>query len=529
MSEFFPCGCSKVFSPDKVSLNCPLIWGLYHQGATFALFQLETPLGQNFSRQHKPNNIPELADLTSIIRPGSLDTIIDGETVTKKFIKRKHGEEEVEHFHPSVEKILGNTYGFITFQEQAIQIGKELAGFSGVEADAYLRKGIGKKKADLIAIAKKLFIKGCKEKGIVDNKTAKEIFEGIESAGRYSFNLSHAISYALNSFIFSGYSKAHFPIEFYMAELESAEDRDKTRLILDDALKMGINILPPNLLTLNPNSVKIKKGKSSFNIGYGLSKLKYVSENCINQIKKNIKTFNLNSNNITDIEIICGLLFSIKKDSVDSLVLSGALDFTKIPRFELMYKYLVIHGFVGGRLPEAKTRLNSYFLQNKGLTISQVFAKMMEEGTGKGKLLGNKVSLDKARRFKYKIDNPSRNLQNNTRRLSKGERDYIGREMTVTEVDQYYSGYSSEDIREGVPQKGISIPAIISYVKHKTDKNGSPMMTVQAYDKWGTLFGLIFKDNVEDVDYSVFSKNKVILKGDISDNGLFLIRKAIQL
>lgn len=164
-------------------------WDLICSGKTKGVFQLESKLGQNWAKKAKPRNIEELSDLIAIIRPATLDTIIDGKSAAKHYVDRKAGKAEPEYIHPSLEPILKNTQAIIIFQESCIRIAMEIAGFSEVEADA-LRKIIGKKlSAGMIEMRGK-FIERAVEKGIVNREEAEKIFSQIESASRYGFNKS---------------------------------------------------------------------------------------------------------------------------------------------------------------------------------------------------------------------------------------------------------------------------------------------------------------------------------------------------
>lgn len=162
-------------------------WGLYHRGLTKGIFQLESNLGRTWCKKLAPENIEELAALIALIRPGCLKAVIDGKSMTQRFVDRKHGREPVTYIHDSLESILKTTYGVLVYQEQAMKIAVKLAGFDEQEADN-LRKAIGKKKADLMAEVRQKFIQGCKDVGIVNEKIADEIFGWIEKSSRYSFN-----------------------------------------------------------------------------------------------------------------------------------------------------------------------------------------------------------------------------------------------------------------------------------------------------------------------------------------------------
>ena len=198
----FDCGCS--FDAKKldkllqinyhssfIDLNCSKTWKLISDGNTKGVFQLESRLGQSMAKKLKPNDIEQLSALISIMRPGCLEAIRDGKSVSNHYIDKKNGLESVDYFHPALEPSLKTTYGEMIYQEQAMQIAKDIAGFNLQEADM-LRKAIGKKKPEEMSKIKTKFMDGCNRTAIVSQKEAEQIFGWIEKSQRYSFNKSHS-------------------------------------------------------------------------------------------------------------------------------------------------------------------------------------------------------------------------------------------------------------------------------------------------------------------------------------------------
>ena len=190
-------------------------WGLFKDGRTKGVFQLESNLGKSWSKKLAPSNLEELAALIALIRPGCLKAISDGKSMTQHYADRKSKKDDVVYLHESLEDILKPTYGVLVYQEQSMRIAQKLAGFDLREADK-LRKAIGKKKADLMAKVKEDFLAGCEIAGVVDHDTALEIFSWIEKSSRYSFNKSHAVAYAMNSY-WSAWYKANHTKEFFLS------------------------------------------------------------------------------------------------------------------------------------------------------------------------------------------------------------------------------------------------------------------------------------------------------------------------
>ena len=190
-------------------------WDLFKEGRTKGIFQLESNLGRAWSKRLQPTNIEELSALIALIRPGSLKAISDGKSMTQHYVDRKSGLDIIKYLHESLTDILETTKGVLIYQEQSMRIAQDLAGFNLQEADV-LRKAIGKKKADLMAKVKTDFLAGCEKVGKVGKETAEEIFGWIEKSSRYSFNKSHAVCYAINSYK-SAWYKANYTKQFFLS------------------------------------------------------------------------------------------------------------------------------------------------------------------------------------------------------------------------------------------------------------------------------------------------------------------------
>lgn len=196
----FDCGCKFKVLDNKVNKdglpsleydfynlrNCNRVWDLFETGNTKGVFQLESQLGQTWCEKFKPKSIDEIAILTSILRPGSLEAKFEDKTVSQHFVDRKHGLEPCTPMHPALGDILKETYNLGCFQEQSIQIVKDVAGFTEGESEV-LRKSIGKKDVKKMAELKPKFIQGCINNGLTE-KDGEDIFGIIETSERYGFN-----------------------------------------------------------------------------------------------------------------------------------------------------------------------------------------------------------------------------------------------------------------------------------------------------------------------------------------------------
>ena len=190
MNREFACGCTFEiadnciqYTPDieQLPLDCTASWDLICSGNTKGVFQLESQLGRSMAERVKPRNIEELSDLIAIIRPGCMEAIVDGKSLTQHYIDRKHGIDPVEYFHDALKPILISTYGILVYQEQALLIARDIGGFDLQEADI-LRKAIGKKNVSLMTKLRKQFIQKAADKGTVTKEQAQEIFSWIEKS-----------------------------------------------------------------------------------------------------------------------------------------------------------------------------------------------------------------------------------------------------------------------------------------------------------------------------------------------------------
>ena len=211
---------------------------LLSSGEVSGVFQVESQGMRRVLTEMKPTAFEHIIATISLYRPGPMEYI-------PNYIRRMHGEEEMEVKHPALEPVLAETYGIIVYQEQIIQILNQLAGYSPAEADL-VRQAISKKDASKIEYHKALFIGGCSKNGI-SATAAQAIYADIEFFARYGFNKAHAADYAVIT-VQTAYLKALYPVE-YMAALLLVE-RDKTEKVINfvqECRRMGIHVLPPDV------------------------------------------------------------------------------------------------------------------------------------------------------------------------------------------------------------------------------------------------------------------------------------------
>ena len=299
---------------DKINIEDKKTYAELCRGNAIGVFQLESSSMRDMMVQLQPKSIEDIMALISLHRPGPMGSGMD-----KLYIERKHKKSKIVHDHPKLEKVLGQSLGIMLYQEDVLGVAKELAGFSSAEADD-LRKVIGKKLMDKIAMFRTKFVDGCiKNSGISEDK-ANKIYSDIEYFGGYGFNRAHAASYAMVSYI-TAYLKTHFASEYMAALLTSvAGNKDKLFLYLNDCRKLGINVLPPSINSSGINfEVKDEKnivfGLASIN-GIGLSIAEAIV-GCRDRSKPYLNVF--------DFFRRCDPVV-LKKSTLDHLTSSGAFD-----------------------------------------------------------------------------------------------------------------------------------------------------------------------------------------------------------
>ncbi|MFQ3675340.1 MAG: hypothetical protein SNJ64_02200 [Endomicrobiia bacterium] len=306
---------------NSIPLNCQRVWNLLAKGMTKGVFQLES-IGKKWSRILKPQSIEHLSALISLLRPGCLEALDEkGRSMTKVYCDRKNGEPF--ECLPILKPILEKTYGVICYQEQIIEISRVIGGFNLEQADM-LRKSIGKKLTSEMIKCRKMFLEGNKKTKAVSEEEAEKIFSWIEASQRYSFNKSHAMAYALNSY-HSAYLKAHFPLQFFLSSLYfSRNNKNEVSELIQEAKRMKISILPPKVSHLKKHFYI--DGNS---IRFGICDIKGISKKVyleLVQIEKELKEMNLSINDLTWEEFLIFYSTRVGYSNMVSLVKAGGFD-----------------------------------------------------------------------------------------------------------------------------------------------------------------------------------------------------------
>jgi DNA polymerase III subunit alpha len=222
---------------ENLDLSDEKSYELLAKGQTDGIFQFESSGMKKNLMELKPNQFEDLIAMVALYRPGPMQYI-------SNYIRRKHGLEEVSYAHPLSELALKETYGVIVYQEQVMQISREMGNFTRGEADS-LRKAMGKKKLSLMQTYEKQFKENAQKNG-VSFQIADKIWEEMKKFAEYAFNKSHAACYALVAFQ-TAYLKSHYPVEFMAALLSLEDDPVKIPYFMDECRNMGIKVISPNI------------------------------------------------------------------------------------------------------------------------------------------------------------------------------------------------------------------------------------------------------------------------------------------
>lgn len=500
-------------------------WDLFKEGRTKGIFQLESNLGRAWSKRLQPTNIEELSALIALIRPGSLKAISDGKSMTQHYVDRKSGLDIIKYLHESLTDILETTKGVLIYQEQSMRIAQDLAGFNLQEADV-LRKAIGKKKADLMAKVKTDFLAGCEKVGKVGKETAEEIFGWIEKSSRYSFNKSHAVCYAINSYK-SAWYKANYTKQFFLSYLTYANEKQDPHQevyeLVSEAKLFDIEVSLPTLSKWSKNFF-IDKNKLFFGIKDIKSLTGVNGDKVIAALEEYaVKNFSWMDiliklspyMNSTGFKALCSIgFFSTKK--------------TGVTRNKALYEYLIFKNLTKAELKWVTENYDS----KKWKTLTECFidlAPTKKEGGGTSKA-DRKQIIENEIHF---LENPPYDLADDPEWIIEQEKKYLGCPISLSRVessDTSHSNTTCKQILDGKSGKDICIVANISRYNEYKCKKGKSAGELMAF--------LTLEDETCSIDNVVIfptvrSKYKFILQegvnllfcGEVEKNGSFIVNK----
>jgi len=453
---------------------------------------------KRYIKELKPTTLDDIAVMVALYRPGPLQFI-------DTFIRRKNGKEKVSFPHPVTENALKVTYGIPVYQEQVMQIAKDMAGFSGGEADT-LRKAMGKKIAKLMAEMKFKFIGGAIKKGVPERK-AQEVFAMLEDFAAYGFNKSHAVSYAMIAYQ-TAYLKANYP-ECFMAALLTSDldDIDRIGIEIEECERLGLEVLPPDV---NESFVDFGVVKESGNIRFGLGAIKNIGTNpakiIVRERKKNgpYKSFEdfIDRMSKTDVEGAgdparsaahgdAGGRTILNKKILEALAKSGALD-SMAERAQVLGGMEIILKRVQGTSKQIKTSQIGLF----------------------GEVLAADIELGK-------LELPQVEPASKAERLA-WEKQLLGIYLSehplreIGEALRYVSTHRLGQLDEVGEGRKVKIAGLVTALKKINTRSGQPMLFVGLEDLTGKTEVLVFPKLLESTIELWQPDSLVIVEGKIS-------------
>ncbi len=462
-------------------------------GRTEGIFQLESGGMKNFMKELNPESLEDIIAGIALYRPGPMDFI-------PKYLKGKNSGEKIVYTCPQLEPILSNTYGCIIYQEQVMQIVRDLAGYTLGRSDL-VRKAMSKKKIDVMEQERRNFVfgnpelsvKGCVANGI-DEKTANKVYDEMIDFAKYAFNKAHSTCYAIVAYQ-TAYLKYYYPVEFMAALMNSVIDTaSKVTGYIMTCRTMGIDILPPDI-----NESEAEFTVCNNNIRYGLCALKSVGRSVVDQIVRE-------RNNRGKYKSISDLIErtiekEVNKRTIESLIKSGALD-----------------SFEGNR--RQKMQIYTIIMDN----ISQSKKKSMAGQMTLFDIASDDIKED----FEIKLPNVSEYAKEE---LLAFEKEFIGHYISGHPMDEYQAKWKkhatrrsdefalNEDgecqVKEGAKE---TVGGMITNVSIKTTRKNQVMAFFMVEDMYGTVEILVFPKDYERYRMVIAEDKKVFVSGRVSSS-----------
>ena len=476
---------------NKIDYNDKNVLDYIGTGKTDGIFQLESSGMKNFMKELKPQSLEDIIAGISLYRPGPMDFI-------PKYLDGKNNPDNITYDCPQLEKILKPTYGCIVYQEQVMQIVRELAGYTLGRSDL-VRRAMSKKKQSVMEKEKKNFVygnpeenvKGCIANGI-DEQIAIKIYNDMMDFAKYAFNKSHAAAYAVVSYQ-TAFLKYYYPVEYMAALMTSViENSTKVSEYIVTSRSMGIKLLPPD----------INEGESGFSVKnnsivYGLSAIKSIGKSVIDTIVEERELNGKYTSLKNFIERLSGK--EVNKRTVENFIKAGAFDSLDGNRKQLMTVYSRIIDSVNEEKKKSITGQMSLFdlVSDEDKADYEIRMPDLEEYSKEEKLafekevLGVYVSGHPLEQYE---DKWRKNVKSFTKDfITDEEGNTIAKDNTVTIVG-----------------------GMIDTITLKTTRNGKTMAFITLEDLYGVMEILIFPNVLERYRYMLKENEKIFVKGKVS-------------
>ena len=452
-------------------------------GKTMGVFQMESPGFRQNMIKLGPTTLEDIIVMISLYRPGPMEQI-------PRYIHNKNNSENVIYTHESLKPILKDTYGCMVYQEQVMQIFRDLAGYSLGRADL-VRRAMGKKKLDVMAKEREIFVNGALNNGI-DSESANKIFDEMAEFAKYAFNKSHAAAYAVVAYK-TAYLKRHYKEEFMAATMNSfLGNQSKITEYIEECKDINIEVLKPDI-----NESYLKFAVVNGKIRFSLASIKNAGENAISQIIKERKRNGNFTSFIDFCERVSGEL--VNKKCIESLIKAGCFDRIEsdLTRFDLLDSYEKIIDNIN------QTKRNNYINQINIFDLGTV-ENVPKQTIEKSKTKPTKkdlLDMEKEILGLYVSGHPLDEYA-----------EYIKEKSTVTSKElnenSDISGLENESNIK-YDGKNVVVCGILSNLKNLTTKAGQMMMFGNIEDMYGDLEIVVFP-NVYAKYHDLLKKENIV-------------------
>ncbi|MCX6738297.1 MAG: DNA polymerase III subunit alpha [Candidatus Parcubacteria bacterium] len=492
---------------DRIPYDDKKTYKLLQKGETTSVFQLESSGMKKWLRQLQPSVFEDISTMLALYRPGPMQFI-------PEYVARKQNRKKVEYIHPKLKQILESTYGLPVYQEQMMQIAREIAGFSLSEADI-LRKAIGKKIPSLLNEQKEKFISGAINQGI-EKVIAQKIWSWFLPFAQYGFNKSHSTGYGIIAYQ-TAYLKANYPVEFMAAVLASEkQDVERIAFLLEECKRMDINVLSPDINESFKNFTVVDKNK----IRFGLLAIKNVGNNIVQTVVDE-RIANGKYQSIGDfVNRIHNK--DLNKKSMEALIKSGAFDKLEERNMLLgnLERLLSCSREIQNNKKNGQVGLFDGSSIKTNICLEQKEpASAAEKLQWEKELLGLFVSG-------HPLEACQKSVAKKTVPISK-----ILQELTKTE-DQPGFPLNVPDklFKKIMPGSRLKVCGLISRIKKIITKSGRPMFFVKIQDLTGEIEAIIFPNSAEQHAH-VLQENKIVIvsgRVDFKDDSPKMIVESIE-
>ncbi len=468
---------------NQIPLDDEETFKLFQRGDTTGVFQLESAGMKRYLKELKPTVFEDIIAMVALYRPGPMQFIDD-------FIARKHGLKPITYPHPTMENALKNTYGVLVYQEQVMQISKEVCGFTGGEADT-LRKAIGKKKADLMAKMKDKMIEGGERVSGIPRAEMEKFWKQLEDFAAYCFNKSHAACYGLIAY-WTAYLKAHYPSAFMAALMTSdADDTDRLAIEISECQHMGIKVLPPDVNESYHEFAVVPDGDNrKADIRFGMDAIKNVGTGAVEEILR-ARGADHQFDSLEDFLANVSVRV-VNRKAMESLIKAGALD----------------------RFGDRSTLLHN-------LDVMMAYANRLQKDALSGQVDLFGMSEEHAEISKPKLTLEKPTTIYNPREQLLWERELLGLYLSQHPLSMYetYLDEQTMPISELKPEhdgKNVVVGGAIIDMREITTKNGQKMAFIKIEDKYGEIELILFPNAYQQTTGLWQLDRVVLVRGKLS-------------